>query len=374
VKALVVGAGIGGLATAIALRGDAHEVDVFERAAALEEVGAGLSMSPNALAALDRLGVGDEIRRRGGIARKILVRTRRGSVLSEIDAEGREWEIVGIHRGELQDVLLSAAGQVSLGIAAVHYAQIGTSVGVRLEDGREIEGDLLVGADGIRSTVRAQLKGHEPLRYAGYFGWRAAIPFADPSIEGSFSESWGPRFRVGLITIGSGRLYWFVSERAPEDAPLPPDPQAYFRDRLRDWHHPIPEVVEATPARALSRLPIHDRPPLQAWGCGRVTLLGDAAHPMTPNLGQGAAQALEDAVVLANALRSNSDPIAALRAYEAVRIPRTTMIVNRSYQFGRIAQLGNPFACRVRDAVMKATPKRIQRRQQELVIRPGFDS
>src|SRR6266508_4064518 len=211
------------------------------------------------------------------------------------------------------------------------------------------------------------------VRSAGYFGWRAAIDFDDLSLVGTFSESWGPRFRVGLITLGSGRLYWFVSELAPDDEPLPPDPQAYFRDRLHDWHRPIPEVVEATPAGALSRLPIHDRPPLEAWGCGRVTLLGDAAHPMTPNLGQGAAQALEDAVVLALALRNESDPIAALRAYEAARIPRTTMIVKRSYQFGRIAQLGNPLACRMRDPVMKATPKRIQRRQQELVIRPGFD-
>lgn len=372
-KALVLGAGIGGLATAIALRRDGHEVEVFERAAALEDVGAGLSMSPNALAALDRLGVGDHIRRRGGIARRILVRNRHGDVLNEIDAEGREWEIVGIHRADLQDVLLSAAGEVNLGIAAVRFADEETGVAVRLEDGSEIEGDLLVGADGIRSTVRRQLKGDEPLRSAGYFGWRAAIDFADLSLEGTFSESWGPRFRVGLITLGSGRLYWFVSELAPEDEPLPPDPQTYFRDKLHDWHRPIPEVVEATPAGALSRLPIHDRPPLETWGRGRVTLLGDAAHPMTPNLGQGAAQALEDAVVLALALRNESDPIAALRAYEAARIPRTTMIVKRSYQFGRIAQLGNPLACRMRDAVMKATPKRIQRRQQELVIRPGFD-
>jgi 2-polyprenyl-6-methoxyphenol hydroxylase-like FAD-dependent oxidoreductase len=373
VRALVVGAGIGGLATAIALRRDGHEVEVFERAAALEEVGAGLSMSPNALAALDRLGVGDDIRRRGGIARRILVRNRHGDVLNEIDAEGREWEIVGIHRADLQDVLLSSAGEVNLGIAAVRFADEKAGVAVRREDGSEIEGDLLVGADGIRSTVRRQLKGDEPLRYTGYFGWRAAIAFGDPSLEGTFSESWGPRFRVGLITLGSGRLYWFISELAPEDEPLPPDPQAYFRERLRDWHHPIPAVVEATPADALSRLPIHDRPPLEAWGRGRVTLLGDAAHPMTPNLGQGAAQALEDAVVLGNALRTESDPIGALRAYEASRIPRTTMVVNRSYQFGRIAQLGNPLACRIRDAVMKATPKRIQRRQQELVIRPGFD-
>jgi 2-polyprenyl-6-methoxyphenol hydroxylase-like FAD-dependent oxidoreductase len=372
VKVLVVGAGIGGLATAIALRRDGHEVAVYERAAALQEVGAGLSMSPNAIAALDRLGAGDEIRRRGGIARRVLVRNRRGDILSEIDAEGREWEIVGVHRSDLQDVLVRTAGEVSLGIACAGFFDDGTSVTARLEDGREAAGDVLVGADGIQSTVRAQLKGDEPLRYAGYFGWRAAIEFADPLIEHTFSESWGPRFRVGLITIGGGRLYWFVSELAREDEPLPPDPRAYFREHLRGWHDPIPDVVEATPNGALSRLPIHDRPPAQTWGRGRVTLLGDAAHPMTPNLGQGAAQALEDAVVLAEALQSESDPVTALRAYEAARIPRTTMIVKRSLQFGRLAQLRNPLTCRLRDAAIKGSPKRVLRRQQELVIKPGF--
>ena len=234
------------------------------------------------------------------------------------------------------------------------------------------EGDLLIGADGVRSTVRAQLKGDEPLRFAGYLGWRAAIEFDDPSLAGRFSESWGPRLRVGLITLGGERLYWFVSERAPEDALLPADSHAYLVGLLQDWHEPIPAVAAATPTGALTRLPIHDRPPGKEWGAGRVTLLGDAAHPMTPNLGQGAAQALEDAVVLRATLRRERDGIVALRAYEAARIPRTAMIVKRSWQLGRVAQLANPLACRLRNAAVKATPARVQRRQQELVIRPGF--
>ena len=371
-KALVVGAGIGGLAAAIALRRDGHEVEIVERAAALHEVGAGLSMSPNALAALDRLGLGNEIRSRGGIARRILVRNRQGDVLNEIDARGREWEIVGVHRADLQDVLLRAAGEVTLGKQALGFSGEPGSIVLRLADGSEIEGDVLIGADGIRSVVRKQLKGEEPLRYAGYFGWRAAIQFSNPSLENTFSESWGPRLRVGLITLGCGGLYWFVSELAPESAEEPQDAQAYLRAQLRDWHDPIPAVVDATPAEALSRLPIYDRPPAKRWGRGRVTLLGDAAHPMTPNLGQGAAQALEDAIVLADVLRVGNDPVTALRAYETTRIPRTTMIVKRSFQFGRIAQLKGPLTCRIRDAVVKATPQRVQRRQQELVIRPGF--
>jgi 2-polyprenyl-6-methoxyphenol hydroxylase-like FAD-dependent oxidoreductase len=370
VKAVVVGGGIGGLATAIGLRRAGHEVEVIERSAALEGLGAGPSMAPNALAALDRLGVGDELRRRGGIARRILIRNRCGNVLSEIDAHGREWEVVGVHRADLQDALVRAAGDADLrlGLACNAVTESSDAVAAVLDDGSEVEGDVLVGADGIGSAVRAQLKGEEPLRYAGYFGWRGVIDFDDIAVADTFSESWGPVFRVGLVTIGHSRLYWFVSELAEEDAPLPDDPSAYFRDRLRDWHDPIPAVVDATPPGILTRHPIHDRPPAQEWGRGRVTLLGDAAHPMTPNLGQGAAQALEDAVTLAAAFPRAAYPVAALREYERRRIPRTTMIVNRSRQLGRIAHLRNPAACRIRDTLMKATPDRVQRRQQELVI------
>ena len=185
-KALVVGGGIGGLATAAALRADGHDVEVFERAGALAEVGAGLSMAPNALAALDRLGVGDDIRRRGGIARTILVRTRSGRILSEIDAAGREWEVVGVHRADLQDVLLRAAGDVRLGTRVVGFVDTEDAVAAWLESGELVEGDILVAADGINSTVRAQLRPGEPRRYAGYVGWRAAIEYDDPALEGRF--------------------------------------------------------------------------------------------------------------------------------------------------------------------------------------------
>jgi 2-polyprenyl-6-methoxyphenol hydroxylase-like FAD-dependent oxidoreductase len=280
--------------------------------------------------------------------------------------------VVGIHRADLQDVLSRAAGDVRLGTTVVAFDSTDDSVAVRLDSGETAEGDLLIGADGIRSTVRGQLRPGEPLRYAGYVGWRAAIDYADPALAGRFSESWGPHLRVGLITLGRGRLYWFVSERALEHAAPPADSKAYLSGLLADWHDPIPRVAAATPSDALTRLPIHDRRPVSEWGRGRVTFLGDAAHPMTPNLGQGAAQALEDAIALRDAIRSEADPVRALRAYEAARIPRTTTIVRRSWQFGRVAQLESAWACRLRDALVKATPARVQRRQQELVIGPGL--
>jgi 2-polyprenyl-6-methoxyphenol hydroxylase-like FAD-dependent oxidoreductase len=137
--------------------------------------------------------------------------------------------------------------------------------------------------------------------------------------EDTFSETWGPGARFGLIPIGGGRLYWFTAEDAPDGAPLPDAPLEEIRRRFSGWHDPIAAVVDATEEATLSRTFVYDRPPAKRWGEGRVTLLGDAGHPMTPNLGQGAAQALEDAVVLGAELGRGGEPAEALRRYEARR-------------------------------------------------------
>jgi 2-polyprenyl-6-methoxyphenol hydroxylase-like FAD-dependent oxidoreductase len=168
--------------------------------------------------------------------------------------------------------------------------------------------------------------------------------------------------RVGLVPIGGGRLYWFasLSGRVRHNTD--------FVRLLADWHDPIPEVVAATPHAALSVTPILWRKPLREWGRGNVTLLGDAAHPMTPDLGQGAAQALEDAVVLAARVRDAADVASALRAYERDRIARTTPIVKRSRQLGQLASSSRPVTCALRDRIVATTPARVQDRQQRGIL------
>lgn len=374
-RVLVVGAGIGGLGVAIALHRAGHEPIVFERAGALEAVGAGIALSANAMAACDRLGVADELRRRGLVAKRAQIRNPSGRVLAEIPYEERGWEMVGVHRADLQQTLLGALpdGVVRLGCACVGIEREDERVAVRLEGGGREEGDVLVGADGLRSVARASLFGEEPLCYSGQVGWRAVSEFPADHLDATFSETWGPGSRFGLVPIGTDRLYWFVAENAEEGAPLPPQPKDDFRSRFAGWHDPIPEVVEGTDESSLSRTFIYDRPPAKRWGEGRVTLVGDAAHPMTPNLGQGAAQALEDAVVLGRELAGTGGAEAALRRYEQRRRKRASRIVKQSFQAGRMAQLTSPRACAVRDLLVRALPKRLALAQQARIFAADLD-
>jgi 2-polyprenyl-6-methoxyphenol hydroxylase-like FAD-dependent oxidoreductase len=238
------------------------------------------------------------------------------------------------------------------------------SEGVRacFANGQEVRGAVLIGADGIRSTVRAGLWGAESPRYAGYTAWRGVARVArdpPPGAEAGF-EAWGCGARLGAVTIGGRRVYWFATRNAPEgEADSPRGRKADVLDLLSGWHPTMRALIAATGESAILRHDIYDRLPRARWGQGRVTLLGDAAHAMTPNLGQGACQAIEDAVVLADALRGAADPVAGLRAYESARAPRTARIVRQSWLMGRIGQWEQPGLCRVRAAVMRAMPERL---------------
>jgi 2-polyprenyl-6-methoxyphenol hydroxylase-like FAD-dependent oxidoreductase len=367
--AVIVGGGIGGLATAVALDRVGIASVVLEQAPELEELGAGITLSPNAARALERLGLADAVRSRGASGQELLVRTWKGAIILEIRLDD-PMEEIGIHRADLHDVLIEAVGRqrVRLGTRVTGVVADGARPRVELADGTTEKADLVVGADGIHSVVRRDILGAtaEP-DYAGYVGWRAVIEYDHELVRGRFVESWGHGDRFGLIPLGDGRLYWFVSERMPQPDVERTGVKARLARRFADWHAPIPTVVEQTPEDAISGTGIFDRKPVHSWTSGRVTLLGDAAHPMTPDLGQGAGQALEDAVVLAASLRDAATPEAGLRAYEQARIRRTTPIVKRSRQLGRVAHIGGA-AAPLRDALFRVIPKSIQERQQRAIV------
>jgi 2-polyprenyl-6-methoxyphenol hydroxylase-like FAD-dependent oxidoreductase len=192
-------------------------------------------------------------------------------------------------------------------------------------------------------------------------------------------ESWGRGARFGCTHIGRGRIYWFATANAPAgvgDGPLggPAGPKAKLLRHFGDWHDPIRELIETTEEGAILRTDIYDRAPLgEIWGEGAVTLLGDAAHPMTPNLGQGACQAMEDAVVLARCLAERNVSTAdALRRYERLRAARVAMLVRRSRRVGIVGQVANPLLCRLRDRALALIPPRAQLRQLEEVV--GYEA
>ena len=373
---LVAGGGIGGLATAIALRQRRVDVTVLERAGEIREVGAGITLWINAMRALRRLGVADAIAKLGAPALDGDIRTWQGKTLTHSLArelvEKYGELIVALHRADLQRVLLDAAGErvVRLGAECIAFEQDAAGVTVRLADGSVERGDALIGADGLWSTVRAQLFGQAKPRYAGYVAWRGVVPFSD---QGAGFESWGRGQRFGLVPIGRGRVYWYATANVPEGSYDGNGHQHELLRRFGHWHEPIPEILRLTPESAILRNDLYDREPLRRWGEGRVTLLGDAAHPMTPNFGQGACQAIEDAVVLADCLVDSREIAGALRTYEARRVRRAAALVKQSRRFGQIGQLENPLSVWLRDRVIGNVPVRLQRKQLEAIIVPSLD-
>jgi 2-polyprenyl-6-methoxyphenol hydroxylase-like FAD-dependent oxidoreductase len=370
---IIIGGGIGGLAAGIAVRRADHDVRVFERTSVLGEVGAGISLWANALRALDSLGVLEAVRARGVADAVGVVQTWDGRPLSRFPLDELR-QLVGnvclvVHRAELQSILAEALGadHVRFGAEAVAVDQDDAGVEVRFADGDVQRGDVLVGADGLHSVVRATLHGEHPPAYAGYTAWRAVVAFDHRRLHAG--ESWGAGARFGQIPIGADRVYWFATENAPEGARASEGERAHLLRLFCGWHAPIEELLRATDEVAILRNDIYDRPVLRSWGRGRITLLGDAAHPMTPNLGQGACQALEDAVAVAEALdRVAADPTAALRAYEVRRMSRANGVVTQSHRIGVIGQWKHPVAVAVRNALVSRVSPGVQLRQMKSLL------
>jgi len=298
------------------------------------------------------------------------IRRPDGKVLSRADLEEAGRAVgapaVAIHRGHLQQLLFDALGAdvVETGREVAAYEARPDGVTLLFRDGGREEGSVLIGADGLRSAVRAQMLGDgEPL-YAGYTCWRGVTSEDGPVVPES-SETWGRGRRFGIVPIERGRIYWFATLNAPAGGRDEPGKvRASLESLFAGWHPPVADVLAATPEAAILRNDILHRLPAPRWVEGRVALLGDAAHSMTPNLGQGACQAIEDAVVLADSLTRNAaDPAAALRRYEALRKRRADAVVLGSLRFGRLAQMENAVAGWLRDVLVAATPAAVTRAQ-----------
>ena len=378
-RAIVVGGGIGGLSAAIALRRAGIEAAVFERAPEPPEVGAGVGLWSNALRVLKGLGLYEAVRgigaEIGGETRSWSGRRLFGFSAGEMRRRYGEASVV-VHRAELQGVLLAALPEDSVryGARLVGFSDDGDEVTARFADGRKEVGDLLVGADGLRSATREVLVGDGPPRYAGLTAWRGVAEGADDfAPEGKGLNLWGRGSEFGVMNIGGGRAYWFLTKNAPEgERESPAGRRSEILDRLPGGYPAAKAAVEATEVAKILRTDIYDREPVESWGTGRATLLGDAAHPMTPHLGQGACQAIEDAVVLADCLGGRQGDAgsiaAALRLYEGRRRARTTELVRSSRRVGRVLQLENPLLCGLRDALVGALPSGAVFRQLDPVL------
>ncbi|APY84703.1 monooxygenase [Streptomyces alfalfae] len=383
--ATIVGGGIGGLATAVALHRRGWRVEVRERAPRFTEVGAGISLWPNALRALDALGLAETVLSLGAVEHGGGVRDRRGRWLSRTDNAELERRfghpLTVLHRADLLRALADALPADSLrsgsevtsvreekarpdedhGCLVVEHGQQGQGRGESLPD-------LVVGADGLRSAVRRALWPDAPEpRYAGYTAWRMVTdPLPEPPAEGA--ATWGRGERFGYTALPGGRMYCFATATLPAGTAFDTTEHAELLRRFGSWPAPIPRLLAAVPEDAVLRHDLYALPPLPSFVRGRAALLGDAAHAMTPNLGQGACQALEDAVTLAHCLDGAADVAAALRSYDRQRRPRTRMVTRRSARLGTLGQLAWPPAVFARDLAARLTPARATVRSMAPVL------
>jgi 2-polyprenyl-6-methoxyphenol hydroxylase-like FAD-dependent oxidoreductase len=371
-RVIVVGGGIGGLSIAIALRRAGIETTVLERTSKLEAAGAGITLFGNAMRGLERLGVRDAVAGRSAVARRVAILSRDGATLSEMPPDLFA-ESTATHRGDLQDALAEAAGELRLNSDVTTVKQDDDGVSVLLADGSEERGDLVVGADGVQSVVRRRLWPDAQPRYAGYTAWRGVTQF--PLEAGRLTESWGRGQRFGLVDIGRGRTYWFATKNAPEsEQDEPAGRRAELLRRFSDWHKPVRQVLESADESSILRNDVYYLDPLDTWSRGRVVLLGDAAHATTPGIGQGAAQAIEDAVVLGRALAAPGELTLALEAYEARRRPRTALVLKLSRRADRAGQLDGRLACAVRNVIVRLQPAAAQRRQLAPIVSAGLET
>jgi 2-polyprenyl-6-methoxyphenol hydroxylase-like FAD-dependent oxidoreductase len=371
-SAVVVGGGIGGLTAAVALRQVGWRVTVLERAAEFGEIGAGITLLSNGLRCLDAIGLGGAVRGGGLPVLAIGMRTAGGRWLARFDGDGTALEArmgtatLNIHRADLHKILRDALPEAAL-VAGVTTTGIDggadggpAEVRFRRHDQEALlPADLVVGADGVRSWVRAQRWPDAPAPvYSGSTNWRG-VTTSSPAAVTEMSLSWGQGTEFGVMPLVDGRTYWYGAANARE-AERYPDELAELRRRFGSWHEPIPAVLAQTRPEAVLRHDIYRLPKLASYHRGSVVLLGDAAHAMTPNLGQGGGQALEDAIALAAAISSSGDVATALARYDHERRARTQAMsatATRQLRFGQ--QLHNPIAVAMRNAAVAATPDRI---------------
>lgn len=363
-KICVIGGGIGGVAAGVALTRAGIDATVYERASELREIGSGLCLWPNATRALRELGLLDDVLARAEASSHFTLRARSGRILMSLGVGGYDSPAVCMHRADLLATLLARLPEESIRLGheleSLHHDHDGKVV-VGFKNGVREEFDGVIGADGIHSRVRETLFGPAAPLDRGYTICRGVSHYNGGGIRPGYnSETWGAGSRFGILAMGDGRYTWYATANASLESFGTPAQRRQELLRIFDgWHQPIPQLIAATSLENIFPARACDGPELRSWGTGSITLLGDAAHACTPNLGQGCAMALEDVVTVAKCV-GGAVPVAdAFRQYEALRQGRTRHLTERSLLVGQIGQWENNFLVAVREAVTALLPPRL---------------
>lgn len=355
----IVGGGIGGLCLGACLRMQGfNNFVIYEQAEAFREVGAAISCWPNALRVIDKLGAMGSLMEVSGIMKRAYIKDSTGKILQQMEMD-YEYPAICLHRADLLQTLLDLIPEQALKTAhkLTSIEQDKNSVSLCFSNGEKARADVAIAADGINSRIRQLMfDGKKPV-FRGYNIWRGVVNL-EHDFHHSGSETWGEGARVGLVPIKNGDIGWWATCNETVDTQ---EDEQIAREKLMQvfgkWHSPIPKVIEKT--ENIIKNGIFDRPPRKGWAKGRVILLGDAAHPTTPNLGQGACMAIEGSYLLAACLACYDRPQKAAQIYEHLHFKRTRKVIRESLFNGIVGQIQNPFMRSLRNNIVSALPEKM---------------
>ena len=364
----IIGAGIGGLTTAIALEQKGVKTRIFEQAEQIKEVGAGIILANNAMQVYEKLGLRKIIEENGNPISSMNITKSNLKPLSKIDLSYFEQKNIAIHRGKLQQILIDKLKltEINLDHKLTSIVKNKNVCDLSFENGNQIQSTTVLGADGLNSVVRQELFPKNNIRNANQICWRGITEYKLPiKFRNELNEAWGKSERFGFVQISENKVYWYAlkSFRKNKNEFLINNLHQYFSG----YNSVIKGIINSTKREQINTAEISDLKPTTIWHKGNVCLIGDAAHATTPNMGQGACQAIEDAYVLSECL--NKYEIAkAFSEYQKLRLPKAHQIVKASWIIGKMAHLKNPILIGLRNQMLRLTPSSVNRKQNEQIF------
>ena len=372
-KITIIGAGIGGLTTAIALQKEGFEVEIYEQASEMKALGAGILLANNALQVFDKIGIGQELLKRGHRVSKLHIAKPDLMPMNTTNLLAFEQQYgvnnITIHRGDLQKVLLQNLGNATLHLnkRLQSLELLGNEVNLRFDDETQIAAEIVILADGMRSVGRKALFGEVGMRKPKHVCWRGVAKYKLPNeMLHEFKELWGDGCRFGFSQINETDVYWTAKSKF--DGALEKASTKMLLNHYESFHPIVQTLIANTEETQIHTAELMDLKPLKKWCKGRVCLLGDAAHAMTPNMGQGASQSIEDALILAKCLKKY--PIeSAFEKYEAIRKQKVRKIVRTSWLLGMLGHVRGRITIKMRNILMSAIPEIYNNNQVKFVFK-----
>jgi len=366
----IIGAGIGGLATGVAFKQLGLDFQIFERSPQLKAFGAGIVLSPNAMYVLTQLGLESEIKAAALPFTGFALKAPNGKTLqtnpTTIEYDGTTYQSMGITRGRLHEILSASIQdkvQLSKELNSIEENTL------TFKDGSTVEASAIIAADGIHSIVRKKYFPDTPLRYSGQSCWRALVNFElEDDYLHTAAEYWGNGIRFGCIPVAKDKVYFYTSDVQASNQIIE-NPKTFLQDGFKDFHYPIPELIAASNEDEIMQHDLWDFAPISSYTKDNMVLLGDAAHAMTPNLGQGAAQSMEDALILSRCIANENNIQDAFSAYEQQRIPKASQLVKTGWRIGHVTNWRNPFFCKLRNTLVASTPTSVGTKQLQNLMK-----